>query len=152
MSSQFLKIGSHHPENFHQSRRKYATFTIYDHTKCFLGGIRIFITSLIYQCIVYIGDGYELRRQWDIFSGKSIRISFSIVAFMVMAADLITCLHGFSAPVIFNRIQKRKTGTTQNTFFLSSLSGSLSRTFLIFSRIFIFFLHNCCRGSLSMLE
>ena len=77
-------------QTFQKNRIKRTTFSIQNHLHSLFMRISFLVHTVTDQRIIGIRQWYDLSRNWNFLSHKPIRISFSIITFMVPAADLIS--------------------------------------------------------------
>ena len=89
--------------------------------------LRIFIYTLAHQRIINICHRYDLCRNWNLFSGQTIRIPFTIITLMMPSADLVCDLDHLLILIMLQLIQHRSTNQRMLFHSLKFFFSQLSR-------------------------
>lgn len=104
-ASQFFKVLPCPLETVHDLRRKSAAFSCNDHLKSFVLWECLLIYSFMYQRIINIRNRHNLCRNRNFIPLKTVRITPSVIAFMMVAADFMACSSILLIPYIMNMVQ-----------------------------------------------
>ena len=84
------KLRFSHIKTIHYLRRKFSTLSCMNHPYSLIYRKRSFVYSFTYKRIIYINYRHHLRPYRNFFPFQTIRITFSIIFFMVMPAYILT--------------------------------------------------------------
>ena len=117
--------------------------------------IRIFIYTLAHQRIINICHRYDLCRNWNLFSGQTIRITFTIITLMMPSADLVRDLDHLLILIMLQLIQHRSTNQRMLfhslKFFFSQLSRLIQNR-LVNSNLTDIMKRGCCRNQIAVIR
>lgn len=123
----FLKISPYFAEYLHQLRGKHAAFAVDNHTVCLVRRIGVLVASFVYQRIIHIRHGNKLGGNGNLLPFKTVRVSLSVIALMMVTADFITDFFIIRLPFLVNFIQKLTAADSMGLHILIFILGQPAR-------------------------